>query len=421
MSNNKEILVSVIMPIYNAEKFLRETLDTVVNQTLKDIEIICVDDGSSDGTLAILQEYAKNDERMVIIEQANQYAGVARNNGLAQATGEYVIFWDADDLFELEALEKMYSRIVEDNADICVCGANQLDNSTQELIIRGIYLIKEYLPAKRPFAKEDMPQYIFCFANNVPWNKLYRREFVQENKLQFLDIRQAEDTYFVIMAMFFAQKITYVDEKLITYRSFNVSSLTGQASDANMCACEAYETTRLALLEQREFMENAELQRSFGNRAIQGFLHSLFSQSDVNAYTQIYQFLATKGFADFGLVDKDDAYFINDFYYRRIQSILTMQPHEFLLDNLKETRNNSGKLRSRISLKNKRINEIKERVQEQKDKLQEQKERIREQKERIIAQKETIKAQQAILDSLAVRTALKTKKVLTLNGKLGKK
>ena len=97
--------VSVILPVYNAGKYLHQCMDSIVNQTLKDIEIICVDDGSSDNSLEILRQYAEKDERVKVIAQANGGAGAARNNGLRAATGEYLSFLDSDDFFELDMLE----------------------------------------------------------------------------------------------------------------------------------------------------------------------------------------------------------------------------------------------------------------------------------------------------------------------------
>ena len=106
--------------MYNAREHVRECLDSLTNQTLKEIEIICVNDGSTDDTQSILEEYAKKDERIVILNQGNLYAGVARNNGMNHASGEYLIFLDADDFFKPEMLEKMYNKAVSHKADICI-------------------------------------------------------------------------------------------------------------------------------------------------------------------------------------------------------------------------------------------------------------------------------------------------------------
>ena len=114
------IKVSVIMPIYNAENFLKQSLDCLLQQTLKEIEIICVEDGSTDGTFKILKQYAKEDNRIKIIRQKNQGAGSARNRGLKEAKGEAVIFLDSDDLFHREMLEKAFLRMEEEQSDLVI-------------------------------------------------------------------------------------------------------------------------------------------------------------------------------------------------------------------------------------------------------------------------------------------------------------
>ena len=112
--------VSVIIPVYNTEKYLRECLDSVVNQTLRDIEIICVDDGSTDNSLAILREYETKDSRIKVLTQENINAGAARNKGLSEATGEFLSFLDSDDFFEPDAIERMYECAKSRNAEIVV-------------------------------------------------------------------------------------------------------------------------------------------------------------------------------------------------------------------------------------------------------------------------------------------------------------
>ena len=119
--------VSVIIPVYNIEEYLSQCLDTVLNQTLKEIEIICVDDGSTDNSLDILINYAKRDKRMTILKQENLHSGVARNAGISVAKGNYLSFLDSDDFFELDMLEKMYNKIFEKNSDIIICRCKSID------------------------------------------------------------------------------------------------------------------------------------------------------------------------------------------------------------------------------------------------------------------------------------------------------
>ena len=120
MMNAELVKVSVIMPIYNAEAYLHPAIDSVLDQTLKEIELICVDDGSTDRSLDIIKEYQKNDSRVRIITENNAGPSMARNKGLARARGEYVIFLDADDFSELTMLERLYETSVRDELDIAI-------------------------------------------------------------------------------------------------------------------------------------------------------------------------------------------------------------------------------------------------------------------------------------------------------------
>lgn len=134
-----KIKVSVIVPVYNVEKYLKEAMDCIINQTLKEIEIICVDDGSTDSSLDILNKYADKDNRIIILEQENQGAGVARNTGLDIARGEYLSFLDPDDFFELTLLEEFYEKAISCDADIVVCGLNTYDETKKFLM--NVFLV----------------------------------------------------------------------------------------------------------------------------------------------------------------------------------------------------------------------------------------------------------------------------------------
>lgn len=115
---NSNIKFSIIVPVYNVEKFLRESLDSIVAQTLKDFEVICVNDGSTDNSLEILKEYANNDSRIKVISQENQGQGVARNNAIDIAQGKYLLFVDPDDFIESNTLEVLYNKFHETDVDI---------------------------------------------------------------------------------------------------------------------------------------------------------------------------------------------------------------------------------------------------------------------------------------------------------------
>ncbi len=215
--------VSVIIPVYNVEKYLRQTLDCLVGQTLKDIEIICVDDGSNDSSLDILREYSNRDSRVKYIQQQNQYAGIARNNGLKIAQGEYVIFLDSDDIFDRTMLEKMSKKLDETNSDMVVCRCQWLMMANGEIKEFPYSIEEKFLPKKEVFSGSEIASNILQTFIGWPWDKMYRRDFVLKNKLEFQGLRHSNDTYFVLMSLMMAEKISVLDEVMVTYRIHNTS------------------------------------------------------------------------------------------------------------------------------------------------------------------------------------------------------
>lgn len=243
-SNNDAPKVTVVIPVYNTAPFLRQCLDSVAAQTLQDIEIICVDDGSTDDSLAILNDYAAQDSRFKVLQQANQYAGVARNKAMEQARGSYLVFWDSDDFFELEALEKMYEQITRFNADICVCGASQYFEETGETKASNRYLAEDRLPQEPVFNRHTHNDFILTFTTVMVWNKMYRRVFIEEVGLKFQPRRNANDTYFSACALLLADRIVTVKDLLVTYRIGRSGSLVDTLGKSPLAPVQAWADVR---------------------------------------------------------------------------------------------------------------------------------------------------------------------------------
>lgn len=226
--------VSVIIPVYNVEKYLRACLDSVVNQTLRDIEIICVDDGSTDSSPAILAEYAAKDCRVKVITQPKSNAGAARNAGMSIATGEYLGFVDADDWCELTLFEKAYGRAKEVNADLVFWAYDQFDSQGGRFV-SGRLIAEAVRCLIRPFKPTDMDRQIFTAFNYAPWNRLVRRQFAESNKLSFQEQERCNDLYFSCLSIGCAKWIDLVDEVLYHYRILhggNLQSRKGQTPGA---------------------------------------------------------------------------------------------------------------------------------------------------------------------------------------------
>ena len=203
--------ISVIIPVYNVEKYLRQCLDSVVNQTFRDIEIICVNDGSTDGSLAILEEYSSKDNRIVVINQENSGQSAARNNGLRIATGEYIAFLDSDDYMELNLCEIAYQKAKLTDADITMYffdtfGEDFLNMSAIDIILDDDIVSRD--------KKIDAINENF----NVIWNMLYKRSFLQNNNILFLENVIFEDVPFSIKCACLCNKIAVIRKRLVHYR-----------------------------------------------------------------------------------------------------------------------------------------------------------------------------------------------------------
>ena len=350
------VKVSVVVPVYNAQTYLADTIQSIRNQTLQEIEIICVDDGSTDESVQIIQKQMAEDGRIKLLRQENSYAGIARNNGLSEAVGEYVAFWDADDLFDPDALKKMYEKASQNNADVCVCAGQKLITDTGKIILTDVYLRKNWLPKKEVFSKTDMPDRIFAFATNVPWNKLYKRSFIQEHDLKFQNLRQANDTYFVILSLFFAERIVTIEDRLITYRSNNSASLTGHASDTQYCAYDSYKATWDTLKEQEEF---ELVKKCFQNRFVGGMIYALGIQSRLDKNELLYNRIRQKGLKEFEIdqMERDD--FIFKWHYDACQHIKEWSYDEYLMWDLRRLNRNRETKNAELEqtkLKNKQLN-----------------------------------------------------------------
>lgn len=367
---SREIKVSVIVPVYNEERYLRETNSYITGQTLRDIEIIYVDDGSTDDTVNILSDIAAEDDRIKVLHQQNCYAGVARNKGIEIATGKYMVFWDSDDMFHLDALEKMYEQCEKDQADICVCAANHYDEVAGKLLSIKTYLKEEMLPENVPFERKDIDKYIFNFANNVPWNKMYRADFIRENNLQYQAIRQANDNYFTMMAFYNAKTFTVVREPLLDYRINYGTSLTGKSSKTPLCVYEAFSKTYEELKSKPDF---EDIKQSFLNKTLRSLCYFLTKQVDYEAYKTIYEKYRTDVIEKWNFPEDKDYYYVEKDYERLCQ-IRELDVTQFLLNEYKGV---FDTIRLHRDAKNKQ----KEKVAKQKEKIATQKERIADLKE----------------------------------------
>ena len=203
MSNPK---VSVIIPVYNVEPYVGQCVESLLGQTLDDLEIICIDDGSDDGSLDVLRGYANRDSRLTVVSQNNAGAGVARNTGIELAKGEYLFFCDADDFCGKNLLSDLYAEAVSKDADV-VFFTRVRWSDAQQKPTEVLKIPKAALNADQPFSPTLFQDNIISMFGPQPWNKLVRRSFVLSRGIRFQEIPRMNDVFFSAMVVIFADKI----------------------------------------------------------------------------------------------------------------------------------------------------------------------------------------------------------------------
>ena len=198
--------ISIIVPIYNAERYLRKCLDSLVNQTKKELEFILVNDGSTDTTEDIIKTY--KDKRIKYFKNKNQGIGKTRNFGIEKSTGKYIMFVDSDDYLEKNACEILYNKAINTNSDLVVCDFYKVYKNEELEEVRLIDFKQTSL--------KKMPSLI-NEINLSPWNKIYKRELITSNNLKFIENLKYEDAPFVLLTLFNAKNISKVNECLNYY------------------------------------------------------------------------------------------------------------------------------------------------------------------------------------------------------------
>lgn len=227
--------VSILVPCYNVEKYLHQCIDSILAQTLKDIEIICINDGSKDSTLEILRDYAGRDSRISIIDKKNSGYGASMNMGLDKVSGEYVGIVESDDYIEPEMFEKMYNAAKKDDLDIVRCLFNEINELNGVRSLRndeewGAFRCGEIF---KPLAQKS----IFWMQPSI-WAGIYRRSMIEDNGIRFLETPGAsyQDTSFAFKVYACAKKMTVLPYALHNYR-INENSSVASAGKI-FCVCD---------------------------------------------------------------------------------------------------------------------------------------------------------------------------------------
>ncbi len=218
-----DIKVSVIIPIFNPGDAIINCLNSIVTQSLREMEILCINDGSTDNSLEILNEFAKRESRLKIITQKNSGAGVARNKGLENSKGEYILFLDCDDWIEDNACELLYNHAKKTDSDLVLFDSliHNDENLEKLPFFKGNY-------PPQTFNYMDIKDKVFHNYLGVIWNKLYKSDFLNENNIQFPSHKIFNDVEFHIKTMTLAKKITYHNTIFYHYNNTTHFSLQNE-------------------------------------------------------------------------------------------------------------------------------------------------------------------------------------------------
>ena len=290
--------VSIVIPVYNAEKYLEQCLDSIVSQTYYNIEIICIDDGSKDNSLKILRKYAENDNRFIVLEQQNHGAAVARNEGIKIARGKYIIFLDCDDYVDADLVSKALNKAEKFNTDIVIFKAVAFNSQTEKRRCLNDKINKFKIYFNKTFSVFDISEDIFNSFLLAPWNKFYRTDFIKKNGLYFQNIRRSNDIYFTTTSLVKAQKIILLNDVLTYYRKGTNTNL--QAGNEKT-PLEFYK----ALNKLKDYLEKEEIyqltEKSFIKLALETTFYNINSIKSKEVKFNLIHFMNDKGFKRLGV------------------------------------------------------------------------------------------------------------------------
>lgn len=212
--------VSIVVPVYNAEKYLSKCIDSILNQTFKNFELILVNDGSKDNSLIICEDYKVSDRRIKVINKKNEGVSIARNIGINSAKGKYIMFIDSDDWIESNMVEKMYDAI--QNSDIAVCGSKTVEKN--KIIDNTLY--QSFTKEKNLIGKEII-NLINRVQHRCVWNKIYKISILKKNNIMFNEeIKCGEDSIFNFTYFKYINSIKIIPDSLYNYNRIVTDSIT---------------------------------------------------------------------------------------------------------------------------------------------------------------------------------------------------
>lgn len=332
--------VSVVIPVYNGREFLDARFRSLLSQTLSNIDIICIDDGSSDGSRGIIEDYAETDPRIRCVTQENMGPAVARNNGLSLVQGEYVTFFDCDDSCDKNLLERVYSAASKADADVAIFAEKGIDFESGFSFDLPWSMQSHFFP-DGVFSYRDNPDRILTSFQNWLHNKLFKVSFVRDHGLSLQKLSHTEDMLFTCRALLEAERIICVHGAYGYYRIGNASSQMNSAGAKRpldfYSACIALHDYLVA----NNMLD--EVRTSYQNWVAECVLVNSSVVSNIKADRLVYQAMRNGGLDYLELLQYPDLYF-DDKTPERLRRFLDLDYETYLFSQLVEIRSEHEKL-----------------------------------------------------------------------------
>lgn len=328
-------IVSVIVPVHNAEKYLEQCLESILGQTLGDIEVICVNDRSTDGSAVILDGFAEKDSRLSVLQSPGLGAGGARNIGLRAAKGKYLSFLDADDFFEPDMLESAVAKAEEDQSDIVVYGSWLYDTMRQANRQAKWMLNTECLPEGRPFAPSEIADCLFNVFGNYTWNKLFRTSLVREKGVLFQEISRTNDLFFTCTALTQADLISVIDKIFVHYRVATQTSLQSTNDRDPLSFLKAFDALHV-FLEFNDLLPQYE--ESFDNHLVDAVCANIASVHTLDSVRLIRGAAIGSVESKYGILSQKRGLIHNQTQLEEYESLLSDDMTTFLFKQTKSLR-----------------------------------------------------------------------------------
>lgn len=319
--------VSVILSVYNTEKYLRQCLDSIAGQALREIEILCVNDGSTDGSPTILEEYAARDSRFRVFTKENEGLGAApaRNYGLERVSGQYVSVLDSDDFFAPEMLEKAVRRADATDADVVIFGGYEYDDRHGTSRRVDSILNESLIPAGEVFSRQDYAGKLYQLTQGMAWNKLFRRSFLEKLGLRFQRIKYTDDSYFTFAHLALADRLAVVDEPLCHYRVRTGTSQSSGIADYPDSAYRPYTKLRSSLVEWGLY---STLKQSFVNCAAAFIRRSYDEIGRYEPFRYLHEKLRNEVFDELDISGQPESFFYDKRLYQWVRQVMENGPGE---------------------------------------------------------------------------------------------